>query len=40
MKTDFEQFQMQVYEQTKRLFPDDAIEVLVARAASTNPAAA
>ncbi len=31
MNPDFQQFQSEVYEQTKRLFPDDGIEVLVAR---------
>ncbi len=31
MKRDFEQFQMQAYEEAKRLFPNDAVEVLVAR---------
>jgi len=29
MKRDFEQFQMQAYEEAKRLFPNDAVKVLV-----------
>ena len=33
MKQEFEQFKARVYEQTKRLFPDGAIEVFLARAA-------
>ena len=32
MSSDFRQFHMEVYGQTKRLFPDDAVDVLVARA--------
>ena len=32
MKQDLKQFQTQVYEEIKRLFPDGAVEVLVARA--------
>ena len=32
MSTDFRQFQTQVYEHTKQLFPDGAVDVLVAPA--------